>query len=205
MIGLEAPLQAGGPPCRGGWQGLEASSSSSQLTLLFLALECSSQAPLQFCLSCFCVAVPLQEILQQEWNKRGEGEEIRGARKNRRSWLGWAGGEWELFSSPALLPPPPPEALCPPFCLSWGWGHQVIPSSLSTTTDKTSIVLVNSGLGWLHPLPSHSVTSGEVIPRIGWAGRVSPQPHSGHTSGPLKEPLCENEQPSSGPGDRGLV
>lgn len=121
--------------------------------------------------------------------------------------IGWGGlwGEWELFPSPAPLPPPPLEAPCPPFCISWGWGHQVIPSSLSTTTDKTSIVLVNPGLGWLHPLTSHSVTSGEVIPRVGWAGRVSPQTRSGHTPGPLKELLCEKEQQSSGPGDKGLV
>lgn len=66
--------------------------------------------------------------------------------------------------------------------IGWGgpWGVGPVPSSLSTIMAKTSIVLVNLGLGWLHPLTSSTVTSGEVIPRVGWAGRGSPQTHSGH-------------------------
>lgn len=38
----------------------------------------------------------------------------------------------------------------------------------------TSIVLVSPGLGQPHPLTFPSGNSGEVILRVGWAGRVSP-------------------------------
>lgn len=72
----------------------------------------------------------------------------------------------------------------------------------------TSIVLVSPGLGSPTLLPFLLET--RVRSYLGWAGQEEsalgpPGPGSRHSVDPLKELLCENEQQSSGTGDKGLV
>lgn len=87
----------GGSPLGVGWgeEGLEAGLLFQPADPVIFSSGMLLPSPLQFCLSCFCVPIPLQETLLLE--RISEGRERRLGVPRRRGEIGWE-----------LLPSPPP-------------------------------------------------------------------------------------------------
>ena len=148
---LQGGVAVGPPGCPG------------QLTLLFLALECSSQAPVWSVYLAVVSVFLSRKPVQQEWDKGREAGRRLGRGADGMGEFGEGLGWRKRWVQLQPAPSPRPGATSFSFSAFLGVGAPRKPSSSSTTPIHT--LVVSLGLGQSRPLSRLLGTLGEVRPR----------------------------------------